>query len=98
GTHLRRSFDMRGETETVTERMERLRAALEDVRRSVAATSEASQRLLEEIKEASPPSPSPPPRGRGAGSGSGSRFQVAGSRFWFAVPGRDRRPKSRADL
>jgi hypothetical protein len=46
---------MRGETESVTERSERLNAALEDVRRAVAETSEASQRLLEEIQDLPPP-------------------------------------------
>jgi hypothetical protein len=40
---------MHEDTETVTERLERLRAALEDVRRSVAETNQASQRLLEEL-------------------------------------------------
>ena len=51
---------MRGETETVTERIERLNAALEDVRRAVAETNEASQRLLDEIREL--PQPFRPPR------------------------------------
>lgn len=50
---------MRGETETVTERIERLNAALEDVRRAVAETNEASQRLLEEIRELPQPIRSP---------------------------------------
>ena len=53
------------DTENVTERMERLRAALEDVRRSVAETNEASQRLLEEIRILSPaPTPRLRPFGR----------------------------------
>jgi hypothetical protein len=53
---------MRGETETVTERIERLNAALEEVRRAVAETSEASQRLLDEMRAL--PTPVQPPRSR----------------------------------
>ena len=56
---------MRGETETVTERIERLNAALEDVRRAVAETNEASQRLLEEMRDLPPPHR--PPRAKDAG-------------------------------
>jgi len=54
---------MRGETESVTERIQRLNAALEEVRRAVAETNEASQRLLEEMRDLAPPSSAPRAKG-----------------------------------
>ena len=56
---------MRAESETVSERIERLRAALEDVQRTVADSSEKCQRLLEEIRGSGQSTPPPRPRDTG---------------------------------